>query len=80
MQGYRAVGSYKFSSMNYRHETQDFKIEVAAKDEEDAVHQILSNIGSRHRIERKNITISEMTALKNEEVTDLVVKHLIGGQ
>jgi ribosomal protein L20A (L18A) len=40
----------------------------------------MSNIGSRHRIERKNITISTMTALKNEEVTDLVVKHLIGGQ
>ena len=80
MQGYRAVGSYEHSDMNYRAETQDFSIEVAAKDENDAVHQILSNIGSRHRIERKYITISTMTALKNEEVTDLVVKHLIGGQ
>jgi ribosomal protein L20A (L18A) len=80
MQGYRAVGSYTFSNMNYRHETQDFKIEVAANDEKEAIHQILSNIGSRHRIERKNITISQITALKNEEVTDLVVKHLIGGQ
>ena len=80
MQGYRAVGSYKYSNMNYRHETQDFSIEVAAKDENEAVHQIMSNIGSRHRVERKNITISTMTALKNEEVTDIVVKHLIGGQ
>jgi ribosomal protein L20A (L18A) len=80
MQAYRAVGSYKFSSMNYRHETQDFKIEVAAMDEKDAVHQILSNIGSRHRIMRKNISISQMTALKNDEVTNLIVKHLIGGQ
>jgi len=80
MQGYRAVGSYKFSNMNYRHETQDFNIEVAANDEKEAVHQIMSNIGSRHRIERKYITISQLTALKNDEVTDLVVKHLIGGQ
>jgi len=80
MQGYKAVGSYKFSNMNYRHETQDFNIEVAANNEKEAVHQIMSNIGSRHRIERKNITISQLTALKNDEVTDLVVKHLIGGQ
>jgi ribosomal protein L20A (L18A) len=80
MQGYRAVGSYKFSNMNYRHEVQDFNIEVAANDEKEAVHQIMSNIGSRHRIERKNITISQLTALKNDEVTDLIVKHLIGGQ
>ena len=80
MQGYRAVGSYKFSNMNYRHEVQDFNIEVAANDEKEAVHQIMSNIGSRHRIERKYITISQLTALKNDEVTDLVVKHLIGGQ
>lgn len=80
MQGYRAVGSYKFSNMNYRHEVQDFNIEVAANDEKEAVHQIMSNIGSRHRIERKNITISQLTALKNDEVTDLIVKHLVGGQ
>jgi ribosomal protein L20A (L18A) len=80
MQAYRAVGSYKHSDMNYRAENQDFSIEVAAKDEKDAVHQILSNIGSRHHIERKYITISTMTPLKSEEVTDLVVKHLIGGQ
>ena len=80
MQGYRAVGSYKFSNMNYRHEIQDFDIEVAANDEKEAIHQIMSNIGSRHRIERKNITISQLTALKKEEVTDLIVKHQIGGQ
>ena len=80
MQGYRAVGSYKHSNMNYRAETQDFTIEVAAKDEKDVVHQVMSNIGSRHRIDRKNITSSQITPLKNEEVTDLVVKHLIGGQ
>jgi ribosomal protein L20A (L18A) len=80
MQAYRAVGSYKHSHMNYRSEVQDFKIEIAAMDEKDAVHQIMSNIGSRHKIERKNITISEMVPLKKEEVTDLVVKHLIGGQ
>jgi ribosomal protein L20A (L18A) len=79
MQAYRAVGSYKFSNMNYRHESQDFKIEVAAMDEKDAVHQIMSNIGSRHRILRKDIFISQMTALKNEEVTNLIVKHLTGG-
>ena len=34
MQGYKAVGSYKFSNMNYRAEVQDFNIEVAANDKE----------------------------------------------
>ncbi len=80
MQGYKAVGSYKFSNMNYRAEVQDFNIEVAANDEKDAIRQIMSNIGSRHKIERKYITISELTPLKHDEVTDPIVKHLIGGQ
>lgn len=80
MQAFRAVGSFRISELNFRRDVQSFSVEIAAKDAEDAEHQVLSNIGSRHRISRKNITISEITPLKNEEVTDPVVKHLIGGQ
>lgn len=79
MKAYRATGSFTISKQNYMSREQPFKIEVAAVDEKDASHKVVSTIGSRHRATRKNITVTEIVALKNDEVSDPVVKHLVGG-
>jgi large subunit ribosomal protein LX len=79
MKAFRAVGTYLTSTEKYHKRDQPFSIEVAGKDEEDAKHTVYSNIGSRHRVIRSNINITEMKPLSKEEVTDPVVKHLIGG-
>lgn len=79
MKAYRATGSFTISRQNYMSREQPFKIEVAANDEQDASHKIISTIGSRHRVARKYVTVTEIVALKNDDVTDPVVKHQIGG-
>ena len=78
MQAYRATGSFTISKQNYMSREQPFKIEVAANDEKDATHKIVSTIGSRHRVNRKNVSVTEIVPLKNDEITDLVVKRLVG--
>ena len=56
-----------------------FNIEVAAKDEADAAHTVISTIGSRHSVTRKYVTVKEIVPLKADEITDPVVKRLVGG-
>ena len=79
MIAFRAVGTYVTSTEMYKKRNQPFSVEVAAKDEEDARHTVISNIGSRHRVMRKNISITEIKALKSEEIVSPVVKFQIGG-
>ena len=79
MKAYKAVGSFTISKQNYMKREQPFNIEVAAKDEADAAHTVLSTIGSRHSVTRKYVTIKEIVPLKADEITDLVVKRLVGG-
>jgi large subunit ribosomal protein LX len=79
MKAFRAVGTYVTSTEKYKKRDQPFSVEVAAKDEEDARHTVISNIGSRHRVLRKNINITEIKALKTEEIESPVVKYQIGG-
>ncbi|MCQ2056122.1 MAG: 50S ribosomal protein L18a [archaeon] len=57
---------------------QPFCIEVAAEDEMKAREQVFSVIGSRHKIKRWQITLSDIKALSNDEVTDHVVKYKVG--
>lgn len=75
MKAFRATGSFNIRRRGW----QDFSIEIAAEDEKDAAHRILSNIGSHHRINRGNISIKEIIPISPGDVSDPIVKHLIGG-
>ncbi len=79
MIAFRAVGTYVTSTERYLRRDQPFSVEVAAIDEADARHTIISNIGSRHRVLRKNVNITEIKALKLEEIVNPVVKYKLGG-
>jgi large subunit ribosomal protein LX len=78
MKAYKAVGSFTICKQNYMKREQPFSIEIAAKDEADAAQKIVSTIGSRHSVTRKQVTLKEIVPLKADEVTNLVVKKLIG--
>ncbi len=79
MKAFRAVGAYRIKKGEYRNDLQDFRIEVAAKDEKEAAEKVMSTFGSRHRVVRKDIIVRELVPLKDEEITDPVVKHQVGG-
>jgi ribosomal protein L20A (L18A) len=55
MKAFRVVGHYPASKKK-----QDFTIDVVASDKEDAKHRLYSHIGSRHRVQRRHITIESI--------------------
>lgn len=73
MKGFRISGSFD----DARHGQQSFCIEVAAENDMEAKEQIVSTLGSRHKLKRWQITVKETKELTNEEVTDHVVKYKI---
>lgn len=79
MKAFRAVGDFRIKQGEYRNDLQGFKVEIAAADEKSAREKLVSTFGSRHRLVRKDIIIRELVPLSNEEITDPVVMHQVGG-
>ena len=79
MKAFRAIGAFRVKKGEYRNDLQDFKVEVAAKNEKEAAEKVISSFGSRHRVVRKDIILKELVPLKEEDITDPVVKHQVGG-
>ncbi|MBN1109461.1 MAG: hypothetical protein JXA45_01745 [Methanomassiliicoccales archaeon] len=78
MRAFQATGSYNASRGSYRKIDQIFKVQVAAADEKEAVEKVLSDLGSKHRVKRVNVTITEVRSMEPAEVTDPVVKYQLG--
>jgi len=74
MKGFRVTGSFD----DVRQGQQPFCVEIAADNEDAAKEQIVSTFGSRHKLKRWQITITEIKELAPEEVTDHIVKYKIG--
>jgi large subunit ribosomal protein LX len=79
MKAFRVIGTFRVKDREFRNDLQDFKVELAAADEKAAKEKLVSNFGSHHRVGREEIFIKELTLLKNEDITDPVVKHQVGG-
>ena len=73
MKAFRAVGSYADPRKR-----QPFTIEVSAENEEGARERVLSVLGSKHRLKRWEIDITEMTELSPDQITNQTVKYEIG--
>ncbi len=78
MKAFQVTGSYDASRVGYRKSMQNFSVQVAAVDENAAKDKIMSDLGSKHRKKRVEITFTEVKPLANADVTDAVVKHQIG--
>ena len=55
-----------------------FSRELLGEKEVHVREKILSELGSRHRVKRKMITISEIKEIKPEEVKNLELRHILG--
>lgn len=54
---------------------QEFTKEVAGDDENDVREKTLSRLGSKHRVKRTKIQISEVIEIQAKEVTDQIIKY-----
>lgn len=78
MKAFQATGSYNACRGSYRKITQTFSVQVAAADEKEAVEKVLSDLGSKHRVKRVNVTFNEVKPMAATDVTNPVVKYQIG--
>jgi Ribosomal protein L20A (L18A) len=73
MKAFRVIGS--FADPRKR---QPFSIEMAAEDEAAVRERALSTLGSKHRLKRRDIDITEIVELTPDQITNPVVKYDIG--
>ena len=76
MKGFRVTGSFA----DVRQGQQPFSVEVAAEDESSAKEQIVSTMGSRHKVKRWQISISEIVELANDAIENPIVKYKVTGE
>lgn len=74
MKGFLITGS----PADVRAGQQPFSIEVAAEDEAAAREQIVSTLGSKHKVKRWQVKINEVKELSNDQIEDHVVKYKVG--
>ncbi len=74
MKAFEVSGQFMISHRKW----QPFAMEVAAADENAAREKTLALLGSRHKVKRKFVQIGGVKGLKPDEVTDHLVKHLLG--
>ena len=59
---------------------QPFTIEVATSDEINAREKVLSIMGSKHRANRRSITIEKIEAISPDEISDQTVEYQVKGK
>ena len=74
MKAFRVTGSY----FDPRQKQQPFSVEMAAEDEAAVKEKALSTIGSKHKLKRWQVSITDVTELAADQVTNHVVKYQIG--
>ncbi|MFW9806088.1 MAG: 50S ribosomal protein L18Ae [Candidatus Thorarchaeota archaeon] len=70
---WRAMGVYRKGKREFR-----FNRELLAEKDSHVREKILSELGSRHRVKRNRIEISEIKEIKPEEVTDIDLRKILG--
>jgi ribosomal protein L20A (L18A) len=57
---------------------QHFVVQVAAADEKGAKDRVYATLGSRHGVNRRQVTVASAKALSGDAITDAVVRHELG--
>ena len=70
---FRATGAYKKKKRTFT-----FSRELLAEKEAHVREKILSELGSRHRVKRREIEIEEIKEIKPEEVQNLDLRKILG--
>jgi large subunit ribosomal protein LX len=72
---FKVSGSYKKGKRS-----QKFFKEILIENKDNAKEYILSVIGSKHRVKRREIKISNIEKISKDQVTDPIIKQMIGGK
>ena len=75
MKAYKATGTFLMKDR-----WQDFTKEVAAEDPAKAKQNVLSDLGSKHRVPRKFVKIEKIEEIPADNVENQVVRWKIGGK
>lgn len=76
MQAYKITGTFA----DVRQGRQPFSVEVAAESTDAAKEQLVSTLGSRHKVKRTQIDITEIVEVANENIVDPTVKYKVTGE
>ena len=60
--------------------SQNFKKEVMGENKQQVIEHIYSIMGSKHRVKRREITISKIEEIPMDKVTDQIILQRIGGK
>jgi large subunit ribosomal protein LX len=74
MKAYKVSGSFMMGDV-----WQSFTKEVVGESEEEVMEVIYSRLGSKHRVKRAKIQISEVAEIPPGELTDPITKSLFEG-
>ena len=69
MKAFKVTGSFRMGRG-----PSPFAKEVAAMDKKAAEEVVLSDLGSKHKVKRYDITIDKVTEMKPDDVADLSVR------
>lgn len=75
MSVFKITGSFKKGKSS-----QKFTKELIVEDKEKASEHILSIMGSKHKVKRREITIDKIEKVALDKVTDPIIKQMIGGK
>lgn len=73
MKPFRVTGHFEMG----HNRKQPFTKQFAAEDEERVRERVLSELGSRHAVTRRQITITDVSVITDEEELDPIVRHII---
>ena len=75
MKPYQVEGDFQMGRIR-----QHFVLQVVAKDEQGAKDRVFATLGSRHGVNRREVTIASAKALKPDEVTDATALSELKGK
>lgn len=75
MKAFRIKGTFQMGDR-----WQEFTKEMVGNDEDSVKEQIYSHLGSKHRVKRPKIRISEVKEVSLEDVSDPITRYLLEGE
>ena len=76
MKAYEITGTFA----DARQGRQPFSIEAAGESEDAVKEQVISSLGSRHKVKRWQVDITEVVEIAAEDITDHTVRYKVTGE
>jgi large subunit ribosomal protein LX len=77
MKAFRVKGKFIMGKSIMSKNWQRFTKEVASLNKEEAKERVYSDLGSKHRVKRRNIKVEEIGEIAEDEITNSRVKYSV---